>query len=119
MKYVDAKSGLEVRARFKGYTETGVREAVIPPNVYYRLDNEATGTVVIDWTAIEPVVVMDQSGTAVADCYVVINIPGSVNVMESDTAKTEEKTLRVCAAKDMDRELSAPFTYRVRRAWGR
>jgi hypothetical protein len=67
MKFVDARSGIEVRARFKGYTETGTRTAVIPPNVYYRLDTEETGTEVIPWTEVQPVVVTGTGGETV-DC---------------------------------------------------
>lgn len=106
------RSGLEVTAHFAN--ANGV--PVIPTTVHWNLHCDTTEKVLQADTAIDPVLISDESG--IVDCYVTINVPGSLNVMQGG-GQRELKTLLVIADKDQSSEYSQEFTYYVRNIRGR
>lgn len=112
MDVINERSGVEFTAHF----EDAAGNPTVPPSVHWRLDCESTGKVLQSDTAIDPVTVTDESG--IVDCYVTVNIPGSLNTIQGGDWR-ELKTLLVIAAKDTDGEYSQEYQYYVRNIRGR
>lgn len=113
MRVLNEKSGLEHRAHFSDTFGA----PTIPATVHWRLDCQTTGTVLQDWTEVTPVTVSDETG--ITDVYALIEIPGALNAIQSDSNPRELKTLLVVAAKDQPSEYSEVLSYYVRNLRGR
>jgi hypothetical protein len=112
-RVINERSGMEVTAHFLGSEGT----PAIPTTVHWRLDNETTGAVVQDWTAVTTTTTATDALVA-TDCYAEIVIAGSLHSCASGR-RMEQYTLLVCADKDLTGELSETFSYQVRNLRGR
>jgi hypothetical protein len=107
------KSGIEVIADFSDATGT----PTLPTTVHYRVDCETTKRPLLDWT---PITVQSETTTAGEVRYFVeIDIPGSVNAIQSNRNRREVKTVLIVANKDLDSEYSQEYQYIVKNVQGR
>lgn len=114
MLTLNERSGVEFDARFFATGDS----PTVPTSAHWRLDCETTGTAVVDWTAVTPVVEMDDLGN-IASCYVRIEIAGASNAILDAANRRETKSLLVVADKDLPREYSTLYQYSVRNLRGR
>jgi hypothetical protein len=112
MDVINERSGVEFTAHFED--ANGV--PTVPASVHWNLVCETTSKVLQSDTAIDPVTISDESG--IVDCYVTVNIPGSLNAMQGGDWR-ELKTLLVIASKDQDGEFSQEYQYYVKNVKGR
>ena len=98
---------------FNAFFESLPGNATIPNSAQWKLLCVTTDKVLQDWTALTPVV--ESDGTNIQSCYVTVNIPGSLNVIQSYSNPREQKRLLICADKDTDREYMQERDYYVKR----
>ena len=114
-KVFNEHDGAELEVRFKGTSPDGVPGApAVPQTAYWRLDCATTGQSLREWTAVTPVVVMDETGTSVAKCYVRIDVPSELNVIQNARNSREDKVLMVAADKDAPREKNDQLVYSIK-----
>jgi len=113
MQQFNEHVGLEAQARFRSSTQ----EPSLPSTVHWRLNCATTGALLQDWTALTPI--QQSDGFNLTDVYVDITIPGSLNVIQSESNSRELKTILVVSNKDLDSEMSEEFSYYVRNIIGR
>jgi hypothetical protein len=95
------------------YNEAGL--SALPTTLHWRLDDSCGE--IQGFTLESPTKVFDDEEN-LADCYVELSIPGSLNAIRS-RAKVETKTLLIVCDKDMDSEISLAWEYTVRNLIGR
>lgn len=106
-------------AEFEAHFLTGTRKGpAVPATVHWRLDCVTSGVTLQDWTAITPTVVLDGLNQ-VTDCYVTVEVPGSLNALQAQSAKAETKALLIVADKDLPQQNSKEYRYRVVNLVGR
>lgn len=106
---------------FKGPTEIKERSAVTitaafrdsaafanaqPTNVYYRLDDDGTGIVLLDWTSVTAPVLPDND--------VAIVVTAEQNRILTDARELERKTITVMANRGLVTQFVESYTYAVR-----
>ena len=106
------KSGVKVTIAFEDDQSIGT----LPLNAYWRLDCAATGKALQDWTVITPTLT-NESG--ITEVLASIEIPGSLNAIQRNGNRQEQKTLLVTCNKDTPTEFSQEITYYVRNLQGR
>lgn len=105
------KGAAEVREGTAATIRAAFRDAaafanIAPTNVYYRLDDDGTGIVLIDWTVKTPPVLPIN--------YVDISISAELNRIQHEARGLERKTLTVMANRGLATQFVASYTYAVR-----
>lgn len=113
MKTIEQNSAIELRAVF--LTESGT--PAVPTTVHWRVWCLETGQALTSW-AEATVQTTTNEFDVITEAYVVVNVPGSVNVMQTGRA-TERKQVIVVADKDLSTEATQPVPYLVRKVAGR
>lgn len=113
MDVFNERNGVEIRFHFSDAADS----PTIPATVHWRLDCETTGRVIQGDTEVTPVPVLDETG--LIDCYVTVEVPGSLNAIQSNGNARELKTLLVIANKDQDGEYSQAYQYYIKNLRGR
>jgi hypothetical protein len=113
MDALNERAGVELQTDFAD----SFNQPTVPVSVHWRLDCETTGNVLRDWTEITPTVETDESG--LSKVYATIDIPGSLNAIQSNRNYREKKTLWVVAGKDTEREYSETYEYWIMNRRGR
>jgi hypothetical protein len=108
---VNESSVYKKRVRFGGYSPTGVRIAITPNTLRYRIYDITNNRVVRDWTTLTP-------GT-----YVDIQVSASENDIYDDHTPShafysEERVLAVQANFDTDIQFAAECRYLIRNLRG-
>lgn len=96
-------SALTIRAAFR---DGAAFANVAPTNVYYRLDDDGTGIVLVDWTVKTPPVLPIN--------YVDITLTADQNRILREARELERKTLTVMANRGLSGQFVASYTYAVR-----
>ena len=113
MDVYNERTGVELNAHFSD----ALNSPTVPSTVHWRLDCEATGTVLRDWTEVTPVTVQDETG--LVDVYATVEVPASLNAIQRSGSARELKTLLISAAKDGDGEYNETYQYYVKNLRGR
>lgn len=89
----------------------------IPATAHWRLDCVTSDKTLVGWTAAS---VQSQSNAfGLIESWITIEIPGSVNAIQDESNKREEKQVLIVADRDTDREYSEVVPYYVRQVRGR
>lgn len=107
MRVYNAGDGAEFRAWF----EATPNVPTVPQSAHWRLRDLTSRTVLQDWTEVTPVEV--YANGARTGVYALIEIDGTLNVMQDDCRRRETKQLQVVAAKGTARQYSKYFEYAV------
>jgi hypothetical protein len=107
------KSGIELDAAFLDSDRRGT----IPSSVHWNLHCEDTKRELRGDTEITPTTVVDESGNIT--CIAHIEVPGSLNAIQSNRNWRERKKLLVIANKGLDSEFSQEYEYYVLNLRGR
>jgi hypothetical protein len=100
---VRERSAAVIRASFR---DQAARAGVVPTNAYYRLDDDGTGLVLVDWTPLTmPVLPIN---------YVDIAITGENNRTVISARELERKTLSVMANRGLAAQFVASYCYATR-----
>jgi hypothetical protein len=110
---------------FKGAAEVKERSAMVitvafrdqaalakvtPTNLFYRLDDDGSGLVLLDWTAATPPVLPVNS--------VALTITAQQNRIVNDARELERKTISVMTDRGLATQFVGSYTYAVRNlAW--
>ncbi len=94
------KSGVEIRFSIKD----AAGNPYLPETAHWRLVDDATDTVMQDWTEVTPAATY-VNGTLTA-VYATVEIPGPINVMTNSAKSRERKVVPFVVDKDTDREFS-------------
>lgn len=113
MLVYNEKSGVEVVADFHDATGT----PTLPVTVHYNLWCEATNTELLADTV--ATVVTDTDSAGVVTYTATIEIPSSLNAIQSTGNRQETKALLVIANKGLDSEYSKEYRYLVKNVLGR
>jgi hypothetical protein len=90
------------------FHDQGAHDGATPTNVYYRLDDDGTGIVVADWTAVTlPEDIDDEH-------EVDITITPEQNRILRESCELERKTLTVMADRGLATQFVASYTFAVR-----
>ena len=97
------RSANTIRAAFR---DQSTKTNVVPTNIFYRLDDDGTGQVLLDWTS--------KAVPTLPINYVDIVMTGEQNRILIDARETERKTLSVMVNRGLATQFVASFSYSVR-----
>jgi hypothetical protein len=100
---VRERSAAAVTAAFR---DNAARANIAPTNVYYRLDDDGTGLVLVDWSSVTAPVLPTNS--------VVIAVTPEQNRIVNEARELERKTLTVMTDRGLATQFVASYTYAVR-----
>lgn len=108
---VNEASVYKKRVRFGGYSSTGMRIAITPSSLRYRIYDLTNNRIVRDWTVVTP------------STYVDIQINASENSIYSDSTPSprfyqEERVLTVQANYDTDTQFADECRYLIKNLRG-
>lgn len=107
------KQGVEFVATFFDAHQ----QPTLPSVVEWRLDCDATGTVLQDYTSVAVTSVVGTDGATLYQSS--ITVPGPLNAIQKQSNTQEVKKLLVVANRDQDGEVSKEYSYIVRNLRGR
>ena len=107
------RSGVEINATF--YDSVGT--PTLPATVEYRVDCATTLKALLGWTTATVTAETNPAGEVVYST--VIEIPGSVNAIQTNRNRQEVKNVLIVADRDRTSEYSQEYSYVVRNVQGR
>ena len=107
------KSGVEITADFFDASGT----PTLPTTAHYWVGCKTTNKQLLDFTS----TTIQSETTPAGDTryFSTVNIPGSLNAIQSNRNRQEVKTVLIVANKDLDGEYSQEYQYVVRNLQGR
>lgn len=100
---VKERSSLTIRAAFR---DSQALANIVPTNIFYRLDDDGSGIVLLDWTA-KAVPVLPIN-------YVDIAITADQNRILYESRELERRTLSVMTDRGLATQCVGSYTYAVR-----
>ena len=105
---IPQQSGYEIHASFRAHGRPTVPSS---STAHWKLTCNETNAVLQDWTAVT--VQQNLDGITLEDCYVLVEVPGTLLTMQTTLRERERKTVTVAADKGTAREFNKDYPFDI------